>query len=169
MDTIIGVDIAKNELMIYVNGEHRIIGNDKESIKDWLASYKGLDLSSCLFTYEPTGGYEKVLAHYLDAHHLRGCPVHANHVRAYAKSMGRLAKTDKIDAQMIAEFAKVKGVTPKSLVFEHEELTALMQRREQIIALRKMEKSRLETLTVRSVIKYIHFSLTIFEEATVKH
>jgi transposase len=71
--------------------------------------------------------------------------VHANHVRAYAKAAGIAAKTDKIDAKILAEFAIRMEIKAKSETQQYEALKALLTRREQLIGMRLQERNRLET------------------------
>lgn len=138
----IGIDVAKQELVIAVGEDTHTVANNPSAILAWLDEHhEGV---TC-FVYEATGGYERCLAVCLAERGLPGHCVHANHVRAYAKAMGQLAKTDAIDARMIAEFASVKALQPKATVAEHRDLQALVQRREQLHEMVKQERNRLET------------------------
>lgn len=71
--------------------------------------------------------------------------VHANHVRAYAKASGIEAKTDKIDAKVLAEFAIRMEMKAKPEKQQFEALKGLLTRREQLIGMRMQEKNRLDT------------------------
>jgi len=155
MNTMIGIDVSKHELVIYANEKHFSIDNTEESLHVWCKAHDDLVSDNALFVYEATGGYEKILAKYLHAHALNGHRVHANHVRSYAKAIGLLAKTDKIDAKVIADFAQMKSLKAERLITEHAELAALVQRREQLLELSKQERNRLETLDSPFVIKNI--------------
>lgn len=155
MTITIGIDVSKEELSVYVNGEYFSIGNDEKSLDVWLNTNKAILGDDYLFVYEATGGYEKILARYLQKKGLPGCRVHANHVRSYAKAMGILAKTDAIDARVIAAYAETKKVVAKETVAPHPELAALIQRREQLLEQCKQEQNRLETLDTKAVINEI--------------
>lgn len=154
MQTIIAIDVSKHTLMIYANGEYFNIENTEKSLRLWSKTHKALNLSSALFVYEATGGYERTLADFLQTQAWSGHCVHANHVRAYAKALGILAKTDKLDAKVIAEFAQARQLAPKAQ-HKHSELLALVQRREQLLEQYKQEMNRLETLTCKTVIRNI--------------
>ena len=63
-----------------------------------------------------------MLAYFLQERGLPGCSVHAHHVRSYAKALGTRAKTDAIDARIIAEYARMRDLEPSATVAEHPEL-----------------------------------------------
>ena len=142
---VVGIDIGKYELVVYMNGHYETVNNELSAIKQWLkkhaASFKEIDL----IVFEPTGGYERTLKSCLDQNHLPYRRVHANHVRAYAKATGISAKTDKIDAKVLAEFAIRMEVKAKPETQQYEALKALLTRREQLIGMRLQDKNRLET------------------------
>ena len=98
---------------------------------------------TCLVVVEATGGYERLLvADLLDAGHLVAV-VNPRQVRDFAKALGILAKTDRIDAAVIARFGQ--QVEPRPLAEVHEkqgELDQLVTRRRQLVVLRTAEKNR---------------------------
>ena len=94
MATYVGIDIGKYELQVYENNKSYSIENTQKPIDTWLNQCK--DLSDIIIIFETTGGYEKQLLLSLNAREANYAMVHANYVRAYAKSLGILAKTDKI-------------------------------------------------------------------------
>jgi transposase len=159
MPNISGIDVSKHELVLYANGNYFSITNDKKSLRNWFKKNKSLVDTIDKFVYEPTGGYEKILEEFFMSNGYPGFMVHANHVRSYAKALGILAKTDQIDAKVIAEFGSL-GTTrlnkPKKI---HKGLSCLVIRREQLIEMKKQENSRLETLRddyiKRSIKKHI--------------
>jgi len=155
MKTFIGIDVSKHTLAIYANEKHFTIKNDEEALDKWLQESKSLIGDDFLLVYEPTGGYEKILAKYIKANDLPGRRVHANHVRAYAKALGILAKTDKLDAKVIAEFARMRALEAQEKFELHEPLRALLQRREQLLSMKKQESNRLETLDSKVIRKQI--------------
>jgi len=113
MTKIIGVDVAKRELVLYADGKHYSIENNEKSLHEWFSSHDELVSQASLIAYEATGGYEKKLGHYLEKQGLPGRRLHANHVRAYAKALGILAKTDRIDAKVISDFAAARSLEPQ--------------------------------------------------------
>jgi transposase len=143
--SVIGMDVGKYELVVYWNEGYMTIKNDEKAIRCWLKKHEVALNGVDLIVYEPTGGYERKLQKALDLHHLPYRRIHANHVRAYAKATGIEAKTDQIDAKVLAEFAVRMELTPKAIVAVEPELKALLTRREQLIAMRLQEKNRLDT------------------------
>ena len=100
-------------------------------------------LGSCLIVLEASGGYERQLAAELVAagHHV--AVVNPRQVRDFASGLGKLAKTDSIDARVLARFAEVVQPRPLAKLPEKQtELDALVTRRRQLIELRTMEKNR---------------------------
>jgi transposase len=94
---------------------------------------------------EATGGYETAVASALAAAGLRVAVVNPRQVRDFARATGRLAKTDRIDAQVIAAFGA--AVEPHIMQVPDEkarELEALLVRRAQLVAMRVQEANRLE-------------------------
>jgi transposase len=143
MKTIIGIDVGKTELFIYWNDKIISIANDYKAIVVWLKkNVKQLKVVS-LIAFEPTGGYELSLIKALSKVDLPYCMVHANHVRNFAKANGILAKTDRIDAKVIAEFATAMNIQPKKLIHDNK-LKDLLNRRDQLVNIRTQEKNRLE-------------------------
>ena len=151
MNTTIGVDVSKHELMIYVNGKYFTIANTQKSLGSWVKSHSHLLKETALFVYEATGGYERELSYFISEHGLNGHRVHANHVRSYAKALGILAKTDKIDAKVIADYGVMKELGPQRDLLAQSDLRALVERREQLLELIKSDSNRLETLRVAAV------------------
>ena len=142
MENIVGIDIGKYELEIYRNGQSSTILNNPKALAKWVKAYgEGVEL----FAFEPTGGYEAKVKQYLSDNKLPYHSIHANKVRAYAKANGQLAKTDKIDAQIIAEYAHCFQLGATQSICEHPRLKALLDRRNQLVDLRKEEKCRLDT------------------------
>ncbi len=93
---------------------------------------------------EASGGYERKPASDLRACGLSVAVVNPTYVRRFAQGMGTLAKTDTIDACLIAHFASVKQPKPQAArTVEEEELAALVERREQLVSLLSVEKNRL--------------------------
>jgi len=90
---------------------------------------------------QATGGYERALTLALHAQNIPVSVVNPRHVRDFAKAMGQLAKSDNIDAQIIVAFAQTKqpvaDQAPSQSLLELEEI---MARREQLVALRTIEK-----------------------------
>ena len=143
--SVIGIDVGKYELVIYLNGKFTTIKNDEKEFQAWFRNNHDAIKEARLIIYEPTGGYERNLQTCLTLNKLPHRRVHANHVRAYAKATGMDAKTDRIDAKMLAEFGERMQLTAKAVEPSEPALKALLTRREQLIGMRLQEKNRLDT------------------------
>lgn len=144
MTIYIGIDIGKHELQIHFNGDDQVIKNSTPQIKKFLSSLPKSSNFICVF--ESTGGYEKILKDLLSSQELPYHMVHANRVRAFAKSLGQQAKTDPIDAKMLVRFAeanKLEGQTIK-LTSEQAKIRSLVCRREQLISDKSSEFMRID-------------------------
>jgi transposase len=113
-----------------------------ETLLDWLRS-----LGVTLIVVEASGGYERAL---LTALSLGGLPVslvNPKRVRDFAKAVGKLAKTDAIDAAVLAHFAQTLRPPVWSMPdADAQKLQALLIRRTQLVQMRTMEKNRLAPL-----------------------
>jgi transposase len=114
-----------------------------------------------LIVMEATGGYEKLLAAELAAARLPVVIVNPRQIRDFAKATGRLAKNDKIDAQVISHFAQAVRPQIRPLPDADAELFAeLVARRRQLIELRTAESNRLPMARGKKVIRSIKHMLT---------
>ena len=109
-----------------------------------MADFK--QLSPVLIVLEPTGGYETPIAAALATEGLNVAVVNARQIRDYARAVGRMAKTDKLDALIMASFAAT--IKPKARPLGDEEarrIKAKVSRRRQLLEMLKGEKCRLKT------------------------
>jgi transposase len=141
---VVGVDVSKAVLDVAVlpSGELLQFANDASGIEQFGKKLKSL--ATDLVVMEATGGYETAVATALVAGGLRVAVVNPRQVRDFAKATGRLAKTDRIDAQLIAAFGQ--AVEPEIVRLPDEdarELEALLVRRRQLVAMRVQEINRL--------------------------
>ena len=145
---VVGIDVAKTRLDASAGGAQvHSFPNDAQGIPRLLAWLAGqaVDLVVC----EPTGGYEEPLVQSL---HQAGVPVHLAHpnkVRAFAQASGRMAKTDRLDAQVLSRygevFASAQGPNPEAQPEpQQQELQALLRRRRQLVNQRVQERNRLD-------------------------
>lgn len=139
----VGIDVSKKHLDVAVrpSGQQLRVTNDAEG---HLAIVEALrDLGPVLAVLEPTGGHEAAIVAALIETKVFVAVVNARQIRDFAKSRGKLAKTDKIDAQMLACFAEANRPEPRELPDEHtRELEALVTRRRQLVDMRAMEMAR---------------------------
>ena len=145
MDSIyVGIDVSKDSLDVAVapSGEKRQYSNNEAGMSKLLG--KLLKLGPALIVMEPTGGFEALLAGALAAEGLPVAVVNARQIRDYARAIGKLAKTDKLDAMVIAEFARRVQPEPRPLRDdESQEIKEVVSRRRQLTEMLRAEKNRL--------------------------
>ena len=141
----VGMDVSKATLDICVSdGETWQVANDDRAMQELCARMAALE--PALVVLEATGGYELRAAGALAAAHVPVAVVNPRQVRSYARSMGQLAKTDRIDARILARFAAAVRPEPRPLPdAETMALDALITRRRQLVAMSAAEQTRLET------------------------
>jgi transposase len=142
----IGLDIAKDHIDVGTWPEKRTwqVPNTTDGIAQLLAELK--ELAPERIVLEPSGGYEQEVLATLLAAGLPTSRVNARQVRDFAKATGQLAKTDRLDALILARFGQ--AVQPPLTQLPDAaatELRALLQRRTQLVAMTTAEKNRLGT------------------------
>jgi len=144
--TNIGIDVSKDWLDIIVlpSGETFRIANTEEKMGALVGKLESLKPERVVL--EATGGYERLVTSKLYLAGLPVCRVNPKRVRYFARSLGQLAKNDKLDAKVLARFGEVVKPALTQLPSEHEQrLSALLTRREQLSAMLVAEKNRLGT------------------------
>jgi len=139
----IGIDVAKAELVIAVrpSGERWTVANDERGVKT-LVDRLVLDRPE-LIVLEATGGYELLVVAALAAAALPVVVVNPRQVRDFARATGQLAKTDRIDADVLALFAeRVRPAVRPIADEEARELDALLARRRQLLEMLQAERNR---------------------------
>jgi transposase len=140
----VGIDVSKDQLDIAIRpGEVRFRESNNDSgIQALIARL--LSFKPQLILLEATGGYEILAAAALRQAGLPAHIINPRQVRDFARSSGRLAKTDKIDAAVLAHFAEALKPSLRPWPDEQQqELAALMSRRRQLVEMLVMEKNRL--------------------------
>lgn len=139
----VGIDVSKEwvDVAVLPGGEEWRVDRDQDGLDGLVVRLR--DLAPEVVVMEATGGYEILLVSALGAAGLPVAVVNPRQVRDFARSQGILAKTDRIDAAVIARFGKVSGVKAQPLVTEEaRELEGLVARRRQIMQMRTAEQSR---------------------------
>lgn len=140
-----GIDVAKGclDVVLRLSGEYLHVPNDEPGIGSLVRCLRKQDVA--LAVLEATGGLEQPAA----ALAVAGVPVaivNPRQVRDFAKATGRLAKTDRIDAAVLAHFAEAVGPEPRPPADEHaRELSAVLLRRRQVLAMVAAEGNRART------------------------
>lgn len=139
---VAGIDIAKDAVDVCVlAGSERSWSQSSEDLVELASALKRLRVE--LIVVEPTGGYERRITVALRAAGLAVAVVNARQVREFARASGLLAKTDRIDARVLADYGRRMepearpGRTP---VRQH--LSALVRHRRQLVDIRKGELTR---------------------------
>jgi transposase len=148
--TIVGIDVAKDRLDVAVrpSGELFVVERNAGGLELLVERLK--PLAPTLVVLEATGGFETVAAAALAAAGLPVVVVNPAQVRAFAKAIGQRAKTDPIDAAVIAHFAEATKPEPRPLPDEATRMLAdLVARRRQIVEMIGAERQREKRATAR--------------------
>lgn len=144
----VGIDVSKAQLDVALRPPGRfVVPNDDSGIAQLLERLKAT--SPTLIILEATGGIELPLTGALATAGLPVVVVNPRQIRDFAKATGQLAKTDALDAQILAHFADVVRPEPRPLPdAQTQELAALVTRRRQLIEMLTAEKNRLASARV---------------------
>jgi len=165
---VIGIDVSKAKLDIAwgPNGPLETIENTDQDIARLLIK-KIEDPVNTLIVMEATGGYESGLVEMLHKSNLSLAVVNPRRVRDFAKGIGLDAKTDLIDAKVIAHYGEV--VKPKEHVAKtdsEKKLEALVTRRRQLLDLTHQESNRLKQTRDKEIQKLIRQTIKTLEKQT---
>jgi transposase len=142
----VGIDVSKKFLDVYVEGDQEStrVANNPEGIAQLVEQMKMVEPK--LIAMEATGGYERRAAKAFSEAGFPVAIVNPTRVRRFAQAIGVLAKTDKIDAKMIARYARVADPEPNYRQDPIlEQLAACTERRRQLVTQLTAEKNRLST------------------------
>lgn len=145
-ETFVGIDVSKAHLDVSVrpSGAAFRVANDPAGLAELVARLK--PIGPALIALEATGGYELPAVAACQAADLPVAAVNPRQARDFAKGVGKLAKTDRIDAAVLAHFAEaVRPPARPAEPVERAALDALLTRRRQLIEMKVMESNRLET------------------------
>jgi transposase len=145
-ETFLGIDVGKTWLDVAQWGDTAVwrVTNDAAGVAEIMARVAAPELQ--LIAVEATGGYEQLLVQTMLTAGLPVAVVNPTRVRALAKATGKLAKTDSIDARLIAEYAgKIQPAALAPKEAQEIRLKALVARREQLVEMRTAEQNRLGT------------------------
>jgi transposase len=162
--TFVGIDVSKATLEVCClpANEYRSFDNDvdgRAKLIAWLLSKPG-----CLLVVEATGGYERELVYAAQDAHLEIARVNPRQARDFAKGIGELAKTDRIDARILALFAlKVQPRPLAAVPARQRELESLVVRRRQLVELHTAEHNRLGQVSDKFVLKSLRKMLSAIE------
>jgi transposase len=164
-ERFVGIDVSKATLDAHLrpDAQARQFDNTPDGIAallEWVTP-----LAPTLVVLEATGGYERAAVAALSLKGLRVCLVNPKRVRDFAGALGRLAKTDTLDACVLAEFAdKVRPPVRPLDDAGTQAFQALLARRGQLIGMRTMESNRLAGVTDRAIRRSIEAILKALDK-----
>jgi len=180
MATCVGIDIAKHtfDMATEPKAQEHHFDNQADGIRNACEILQGLEPE--VIVVEPTGGYETALVRQLHAAGLPVAVVNARRIREFARATGRLAKTDAIDAQVLAHFARCIQPQLRALPTEEEQaLKDLLARRRQLIAMHVAETNRLQQAhgtricrSIQTILNAVNRQLKALDDEidrTIKH
>ena len=164
MEHFVGIDVAKDRLDVHLrpSGETFAVARDGEGLAQLVERLQAL--LPRLVVMEATGGYETVVASAVGAAQLPLAVINPRQIREFARATGKLAKTDRIDAAVIAHFAE--AVRPPARPIADTQALALgelVARRRQVIEMMVAERNRRRMATQRRVIKAIARHLALLQ------
>ena len=177
MKNCIGIDVAKQyfDLHSLKTGQDKRMENSTDGIRQCVAICNKIKPE--LIVMEATGGYELTLAATLQTEGCAVAVVNPRRVRDFAKAAGQIAKTDRLDARIIAQFAATMEPMPTEQFSENtQKLKALVARRSQLVGLHTAESNRLEHAggkeirhSIAAVLKVIEAQLETIDRQIAGH
>jgi transposase len=156
----VGIDVAKDALEVFVfpTGERFTVENTDTGLTSLIKRLRALQDVRVVF--EATGGFEATLAEALADAAIEFTRVNPRQARDFAKALNRLAKTDRIDCELLAEFGRCLEPAPTTLPDEtRRELQALVTRRRQLVSMRSAEQVRLQQARSKRLVKSIRSTI----------
>lgn len=165
VEAFVGIDVSKDTLDVHIapSGVSLHETYDEEGIEKIIEALKAA--RPTLIVLEATGGLEVRLACELSAAGLTVAIINPRQARDFAKATGRLAKTDRVDAAMLADFAK--AIRPEARPLKDADARALedmVNRRRQLIAMRVQEILRLNTAESKALQKSLKTHIAWLEK-----
>ncbi len=164
MRNCIGIDVAKQYFDLHglKTGQDQRMENSTDGIMKCVAICNKIRPE--LIAMEATGGYELTLATTLQAEGFAVAVVNPRRIRDFAKAAGQIAKTDRLDARIIAQFVATMEPVPNEQFSEHtQKLKALVARRSQLVGLHTAESNRLEHADGKEIRRSIAAVLKVIE------
>lgn len=149
----VGIDVSKRTLDVYVRplGLSVQVANSDSGLRELLQTLTTYRAETSLIVLEATGGYQALAARTLMAEGWPTVVVNPRQVRDFARATGRMAKTDKIDAEVLAHFADAIRPEVRAMASEaNQHLQDLVTRRQQLVEMMSAEKARQRSARVRT-------------------
>ncbi len=164
--SFVGIDVSKNVLDVHVlpAGEHWQVSNDGAGCAQLIERLKPLG-EAVLVVMEATNVFWRMAAAALASAGLACAVVNPRQVRDFAKAMGKLAKTDALDAEVLALFAQRIQPPVRALPSAQcQEAAEMLGRRAQLMGMRVAEKNRLASASAKKVRKDIQTTIAFLEK-----
>lgn len=163
MNPFVGIDVSKDKLDVAVHeAESFVVQNTERDVGQLCERLKAL--SPGLVVLEASGGYERLCVAALAHAGLPVALVNARQVREFARATGVLAKTDRLDARVLAHFAAAVQPAVRPLPdAQHQALDELLARRRQMVAAMVAEKNRLGLARTRMVKRTLREAVGTYE------
>jgi transposase len=161
----VGIDVSKRTLDIFDDavGRPERIANASQPITEQVARWRCGDV---FVVFEATGVYDRELTEVLHHAGIRFARINPARARDFARAGGRLAKTDAIDARMLAAFARTMApAADRPPEPARNALASLAKRRDQLVHMRAQEKNRRSEATDRAMIEDIASHLDFLNKA----
>ena len=171
----IGCDVSKDFLDIFDDGtqKHERIPNAGVAINAWI---DGLGARPVTIVLEATGRYDRLFCTTLDARQRPYCRVNPARARDFARATGFLAKTDMLDARVLAQLGKRLDPTPRAAPDpERRRLADMQSRRGQLVAMRQQERVRLHSAepqerdSIERHVRWLDEEIALIEKACLDH
>lgn len=178
MKYYIGVDVGKYSLDMFDGKSNLSFKNTDEGIKELIAYILCQGKEKLFVIYEATGGYEQALGKFLSETNISYKRVHPNKVRHFAKSIGYLAKTDRLDARVLRMYGECNELEKSDEMLNEKtaELKALLVRREQLLDEKVKELNRLDKIvnsqirdSIEEHIKWLEEEIKRIEKQIKQH
>lgn len=165
MEVYVGIDVSQDRLDVHLlpSGEAFALARDGAGIEALAARLCAL--GPALVVMEATGGFETVVAAGLAAQGLPLVVVNPRQIRAFAQALGLKAKTDALDAQVIARFAEAVRPAPRPLADEAARaLGEMVARRRQLVEMIVAERNRRRMLVRPTLIRGVDRVLAMLQQ-----
>ena len=160
---IVGCDLSRAFIDVCINAGRTTsrIENTKPAIAEWLTT---LDVSA-LVVFEATSGCDGILMEALDQRRMDYARVNPRQAREFARALGVLAKTDKVDARVLAQMGQRLPLTPTAPQEpDRKRLADFLRRRKQLVEARKAEKLRRHSAGQLELLQDIESMIAILDQ-----
>lgn len=164
---IVGCDLSRAFIDVCINAGRRTsrIENTKSGITQWIVTLE----TSALVVFEATSGCDAVLMQVLAEHGITYARVNPRQAREFARALGVLAKTDKVDARVLAQMGQRLPLTiTKPQEPQRKRLADFLRRRKQLVEARKAEKLRRHSAGQPELLHDIDSMIAIFDRRIEK-